>query len=312
MTQQVIFITGLSGILGKAIYKEFYNDSNWKTFGLQNMNDNNNVEEENSTILFCDLLDENSLKNIILSKKPDILIYCDEKDNLQYAEECEKNPEKYQEIFLKETKNIAKICSGVGCWILYISTDFVFDGTHPPYASNSKVNPLNIYGKIKRDCELVIWEYQSDAGLLRIPLIYGEVEELENSSVTLLAKWIIDKNPHIVDDWQILYPTYIKDIAIVCHGLAERKMDHCGLHGTWHWSSQEPFTQYTMAIKIAEVLNLPYDHLIPEKNLPSAKIIHTPHNSQLNCIALEIMGIEGNREPFLKIISNILDRWKQR
>lgn len=116
MTQQVIFITGLSGILGKAIYKEFYNDSNWKTFGLQNMNDNNNVEEENSTILFCDLLDENSLKNIILSKKPDILIYwyykikskkriffifSDEKDNLQYAEECEKNPEKYQEIFLK-------------------------------------------------------------------------------------------------------------------------------------------------------------------------------------------------------------------
>lgn len=47
--------------------------------------------------------------------------------------------------------------------MIFISTDYVFDGTQPPYATNAETNPLNFYGKTKRDAEKALWRSLSDA-----------------------------------------------------------------------------------------------------------------------------------------------------
>jgi hypothetical protein len=78
-------------------------------------------------------------------------------------------------------------------------------------------------------------------------------------------------------------------VALVCRGLAERKLEHCGLYGTWHWSSPEQFTEYSLAKLIASVLNVPHDHLSPSKE--STSTFPVPHDARLNCIALQVMGL---------------------
>ena len=69
-------------------------------------------------------------------------------------------------------------------FMLYISTDYVFDGSSPPYKPHDEANPLNKYGKSKLAGEEVLKVYNSDVGMVRVPILYGKVESLKESAVT--------------------------------------------------------------------------------------------------------------------------------
>jgi len=206
------------------------------------------------------------------------------------------------------TDFLSKLCTELSAWFLFISTDYVFDGKNPPYATNAETNPLNTYGKMKREAELIIWKNQHDAGILRVPVLYGPVENLEESAVTILLKSILSKESEVqIDNLQIRYPTNVNDVTNACFGLAQRKLEHCGLYGTWHLCGPDKFTKYEMAIEIAKILELPYDHLKPSF-VPNPKI---PLNAQLNCIAIEVMGLR-KKTPFVQGIKSVLEPWVQK
>ena len=67
-------------------------------------------------------------------------------------------------------------------FMVYISTDYVFDGTSPPYKPLDEPNPLNEYGKSKLEGEQVM--HHSEGAILRVPILYGDVEYLKESAVT--------------------------------------------------------------------------------------------------------------------------------
>jgi len=296
-----VLITGASGLLGRAIIKVFANDKNWTTLGLFLTKEPPSPSP--STILKkCDLTDAEAVKTLVLEFKPDVLIHC---AAMRRIEDCEKEPEKTNLLNVKVTENLAKLCSDNGCWLLYISTDYIFDGKKPPYATNAETHPLNAYGKSKLDGETALWKNQPDAGVLRVPMLFGSVLNLDESAVTQVAKLVFEGKSTEMDDLQIRFPTHTEDVAAVCKGLAERKMEHCGLYGTWHCSGNEPFTKYGMALKIAEVCGVSASHLKPKKVEDPTR----PLNSQLNCIALEVMGL-SKRTPFADAIRRVLEPWK--
>jgi S-adenosylmethionine synthetase len=68
-------------------------------------------------------------------------------------------------------RNLASICKSKGVMLIYISTDYVFDGTSPPYEVDDKPNPLQFYGQTKLDGENVIREVYPDAVILRVPIL---------------------------------------------------------------------------------------------------------------------------------------------
>ncbi len=139
-------------------------------------------------------------------------------------------------------------------------------------------------------------------GVLRVPLLYGRVARFEDSLVSQITKIVMDTKQVTLDDWQIRYPTFAEDVAVVCRGLSERKLEHCGLYGTWHWSGTDKFTCYTLAVEIAKIMGKPHDHIQPNKT-PSPT---APHDAQLNCIALSVMGL-GRNTPFKDGITAMLD-----
>jgi S-adenosylmethionine synthetase len=81
------------------------------------------------------------------------------------------------------------------------------------------------------------------AAVLRIPVLYGEVEKLEESAVTVMFDKVQFSNKSAnMDHWQQKFPTHIKDVASVCRQLAEKRMLDLSIKGNFHWSSNEQMT----------------------------------------------------------------------
>jgi len=276
-----VIVTGASGLLGKAVVKAFQG-TDWEVHGI------GFSRAEQNDLRKCDLKDETAMRSLLQEVKPDVIIHCAGLG----THLTEKYPELAQEMNVTVTENLAKASREIGSWLLYISTDNVFDGKNPSYATNAETNPLNVFGKTKRDGELMLWKNQPDGGVLRVPLLYGNVEHLDDSEVSGLANIIFSGQATSLDNVQIRFPTFVDDVAQCCRELAERKIEHCGLYGTWHWSGTQSFTTYTLALAIAKILKVSSDHIKPLEVVDISK----PHNAELNCVALRHMRI-GKHTP---------------
>ncbi len=208
------------------------------------------------------------------------------------------------------TATLAELCDRKGIFLLYISTDYVFDGKSPPYKPGDPTNPINVYGESKRDAELETLKYGGNA-VLRVPILYGEVEYLGESAVTTLFSAVLDPSkPTKHSDYQRRYPTHVADVAHVCSQLAKR---HAAAGtgraaGIWHWSAKECYTKYTMACTMAEVFGLPSSHLIPVRE-PEVGGTPRPYDTQLDVTATED-AFEVPSIPFREGIQKVLQTYR--
>ena len=183
--------------------------------------------------------------------------------------------------------------------MLYISTNYVFDGTSPPYTPVSVTNPLNLYGESKLEGERTMWQNVVSGGILRLPILYGEVETLDESSVTQIASALVAQSEIGIDDWANRYPTFVDDVAYVCRQMLEYRSENSEFSGTYHWSGNQPMTKYQMAHVMAEVLESAVDHIVPVKHPPIGA--PRPQDCQLDCTDLKALGI-GKQTAFLEAI----------
>lgn len=109
--------------------------------------------------------------------------------------------------------------------MLYISTDYVFDGENAPYDPDDDTKPVNHYGRTKLAGEQAVLQVQSKNIVLRIPVLYGPVENLEESAVTVLLKNLLNlETPTKISDYEIRRPSHVDDIAQICYQIAESKL----------------------------------------------------------------------------------------
>ncbi|XP_051020961.1 methionine adenosyltransferase 2 subunit beta-like [Acomys russatus] len=159
-------------------------------------------------------------------------------------------------------------------------------------------------------------EFQQRAAVLRIPILYGEVEKLEENAVTVMFDKVQFNNKSAnMGHWQQRFPTHVNDVASVCRQLAEKGMLDPSIKGTFHWSGNEQMTKYKMACAIADAFNLPSSHLRPITDSPVIGAQH-PQNAQLDCSKLETLSI-GQWTPFRIGVKESLwpflidKRWRQ-
>ena len=119
-----------------------------------------------------DITNVNSCKNVLENNKPDIVIHCAAFTNV---EESEKNIQNSSEINVNGTENIAKICSENDITLVYISTDYVFDGNkNLPYTTENHPKPLNNYGITKYKGEEIVKKYCKKYYIIRTSWLYGK------------------------------------------------------------------------------------------------------------------------------------------
>lgn len=287
-----IVITGASGLLGRALMARF---STINPIGYAF------TRAEKLALKKVDLTNQQQMRYALEQDSPDIIIHAaaERRPNI-----CTDNQEQALELNVQATENIARYAKESGAWLLYLSTDYVFDGTQPPYAPNSTVNPINFYGKSKLSGELVIKETLDQYGILRVGMLYGKTEHLAESAVTTLIP-LLDAKEGQADHYCKRYPIYTMDVANACWQLAQHALVTSKFHGTWHYCTPEPLTKYQILMQIAKLLNKESAHikpiLKPMDNTPR------PYDCALDCSSLFQLGVKPPK-PFAQGIVEALNK----
>jgi S-adenosylmethionine synthetase len=255
-------------------------------------------------IIRCDLNDFDAITKLVGSLKPQVIVHCAAERRL---ENVQRDPVASRRLNVDVPRLLAQLCKQHFCWLLLISTDYVFDGKNPPYSTSAPTHPLNEYGVQKRDAELAATEADWGTGVLRVPLLYGAVQSLDESNVSSMVENLLCKTPIAYDNVQVRFPTLVDDVAFVARRLSEQKMDHCGLSGIWHWSGNEAMTKYGIAVRLGTILGLDHSHVTPV-NVEDAGSLQRPHNAQLDVSTLTLMGI-SQITPFEQGVRNSFASW---
>jgi dTDP-4-dehydrorhamnose reductase len=154
---------------------------------------------------------------VIKKARPDIVIHA---AAMTDVDGCELDSKKAYKINAEGAKNVALACRSAGAALIYISTDFVFDGKKKSaYKETDKTNPLSIYGDSKLKGELAVKKALKRYFILRTSWLYGR--NGKNFVDTIITKAKSEKLLKVVDD-QVGSPTYTKDLAKAIHALLQR------------------------------------------------------------------------------------------
>ncbi|CAG5133404.1 unnamed protein product [Candidula unifasciata] len=188
-----------------------------------------------------------------------------------------------------------------------VYTDYVFDGTKPPYKPGDKPSPLNKYGLSKAAGEKVVTESSPGNIVLRVPILYGMVENLDESAVTMLFSKVKDVGkPAEMNHYERRYPTLCSDVADAVRVLVNSRVKSADLTGIFHWSGDEMMTKYNMAVTMAELFGIPTQHIIADTK--PATGAPRPFDCHLDCSRMEELGAT-KRTPFKVGIKPVLERF---
>jgi dTDP-4-dehydrorhamnose reductase len=155
-----------------------------------------------------DIADFEVTKSKILEFSPDLIINATAYTAVDHAEEDQKNANLINHLAVK---NIADICNQLECWLIHVSTDYVFDGnTKIPYKEDDKTNPQGVYGETKLKGELAIQASGCKHIIIRTAWVFSEYGN--NFLKTMLRLGAERDELSIVGD-QMGCPTYAQDIA---------------------------------------------------------------------------------------------------
>lgn len=189
-----------------------------------------------------DITNTDIVSQAISDIRPDLVIHCTAYTNVDKAEE---EPEKAELINVNGTENVAKICGKLGIPLVYISTDYVFDGEKKePYTPEDKPNPLNVYGKTKLAGEEAVKKYCEKYYIARTSWLYGHYGK--NFVETMLEKAGAQQEIKVVDD-QIGCPTWTVELAngiLKLLAMPFGTYNVCGSGNTsWYGFAKEIFKQ---------------------------------------------------------------------
>lgn len=201
-----IFVTGVGGQLGYDVMNEL------KKRGIEGVGSDILAEcDRYQNYIPMDITNAEQVEQVISSVRPDAVIHCAAWTAVDAAED-EANKPKVRAINADGTRNIAKVCAKVGAKMMYISTDYVFDGQgQTPWQPDCKdYKPLNVYGETKLEGELAVSELLEKYFIVRIAWVFGL--NGKNFIKTMLSVGKKYDTVRVVND-QIGTPTYTYDLA---------------------------------------------------------------------------------------------------
>lgn len=259
------FVTGVAGQLGHDVMNELAKRG-YEGVGSDIAPQYSGVEDASSVTTMpyvgMDITDAKAVRETILSVKPDVVVHCAAWTAVDLAEDEDKK-EKVYAINAKGTQNIADVCKELDCKVIYISTDYVFNGqgTEPWQPDCKDYQPLNVYGKTKLEGELAISNTVSKYFIVRIAWVFGL--NGKNFIKTMLSVGKTHDEVRVVND-QIGTPTYTYDLSRLLVDMAET--DKYGYyHATneggyisWYDFTCEIYKQAGLSTKVTPVTTAEY------------------------------------------------------
>ena len=178
------------------------------------------------------ITDAGNVQTLLKRLQPDAVVHCSAWTAVDAAEE-EENREKVFSLNVSGTRNIAEACRDIGARMVYLSTDYVFDGQgiRPWQPDDRNYAPLNVYGQSKLEGELAVRETLERSFIVRTAWVFGR--NGKNFIRTMLNVARTHDTVRVVDD-QIGTPTYTVDLARLLTDMLETER-----YGTYHATTAE-------------------------------------------------------------------------
>ena len=260
-----VFVTGINGQLGHDVVNEL-EKRGFEVIGSDiqpgyvGINDGSAVMS--APYVRLDITDEAAVAKTIEKNKPDAIIHCAAWTAVDAAEDEENKPKVFA-INAKGTEYIAKAAKTVDAKMLYISTDYVFDGkgTRPWKPDDKCYAPLSVYGQSKLEGELAVSSILEKFFIVRIAWVFGL--NGKNFIKTMINVGKTHDTVRVVND-QIGTPTYTYDLARLLVDMIET--DKYGYyHATneggyisWYDFCREFYRQYGLSTQVVSVTTEEY------------------------------------------------------
>ena len=283
------FVTGVGGQLGHDVMNELHKRG-YEGVGSDIAPAYSGVADGSAVTTMpyvqLDITDEEAVKAVLTEVKPDVVVHCAAWTAVDMAEDDE-NVAKVRAINAGGTQNIADVCKKLGCKMVYISTDYVFDGQgEAPWKPDCKdYKPLNVYGQTKLEGELAVANTLEKYFIVRIAWVFGL--NGKNFIKTMLNVGAKYDTLRVVND-QIGTPTYTLDLSRLLVDMAETEKygyyhaTNEGGYISWYDFACEIFRQAGYATKVVPVTTAEY-------GLSKAA---RPFNSRLDKTKLAEAGFE--------------------
>lgn len=220
-----VFVTGVKGQLGHDVMNELARRG---------------IEAVGADVDEMDITDPDACRRVITEAGPGAVIHC---AAYTAVDEAEKHPELCMKVNAEGTRNIAKVCRELDIKMMYISTDYVFDGQGTrPWEPDDARDPLNVYGQAKYEGELAIEELLEKYFIVRIAWVFGV--NGRNFIKTMLRLGKERGAVSVVDD-QIGSPTYTFDLARLLADMIQTEQ-----YGRYHATNEGLCSWYEFAVEI--------------------------------------------------------------
>lgn len=235
-----IFVTGVCGQLGHDVINELASRGH-EGVGSDIQDVYSGVADGTAVTKVpyysVDITDNDQVVKTLEEVKPDVVVHCAAWTAVDLAEDDDK-VEKVRAINAKGTENIALCCKKLGCKMVYISTDYVFDGqgTEPWQPDCKDYKPLNVYGQTKLEGELAVSGNLEKYFIVRIAWVFGK--NGKNFIKTMLNVAKTHDKLTVVSD-QIGTPTYTLDLSRLLVDMVETEK-----YGYYHATNEGGFISW--------------------------------------------------------------------
>jgi dTDP-4-dehydrorhamnose reductase len=233
-----------------------------------------------------DITQADSVMARVADIKPDIILHCAAMTNV---DGCEENPDMAYAVNAIGAGNVALAARKTGASMVYVSTDFVFDGTKKtPYNEFDAVNPLSVYGRSKLAGEMFVERFLPEAYIVRTAWLYGRIG---HNFVKTMLRLAAEKDEIGVVNDQSGSPTFSLDLA---NRIAE--LMETGWYGTYHATNSGETTWYDFARAILKNGGFDPEKIKPISSAELNRPAPRPAYSVLDNSAARIRGLKPMRQ----------------
>lgn len=264
-----LLVTGAGGLLGTRV-SELALKQNHEVFSIYNQH-----VPQYGTPIKLDITEKTGIRKSFEKAKPEAVVHA---AAFSDVDKCEKEKEFAWKTNVEATANIAQTCSRENIFLVYVSTDYVFNGEKGNYKEIDPTDPINYYGLTKLKGEEQVKQSNAIHCIARTSVIYGSTPA---AGKTNFALWLINKvNKNeeakiITDQWNS--PTLNTNLAEMILEIVENRIT-----GTFHLAGATRLSRYEFAQDIAETFNLDKNCITPASSKEISWFAKRPKDASLN------------------------------
>lgn len=282
-----IIVTGGSGLFGRSLLRVL------KGYEVVGMDKESGMTAND---LMIDLAKKASTIESIARITPSVVVHTAAQTDVDL---CERDRDLARRVNVDGTANVAEGCAKVGAKLIFISTDYVFDGNKGSYVESDQPNPVNFYGATKLEAERIAGTLPGSL-IVRTSVLYGWHPNKLNFATWILKGLREHQSLRVVKD-HVNSPTFADNLAVAIRMAIERNAE-----GTLHVAGNERISRFDFARKMAQKFGLDQSLLVPVEMRDLNWIARRPRDSSLDVgkaqkqLDIELFGVDRGLEEMLR------------